>query len=70
MEYCDSLLGTYGIEPIRIEGLYVSKYWQDTAGLYLNTGETYQFTLIADLEKNEFILSSVGDFVEELEQQQ
>ena len=70
MEYCDRLLGTYGIEPIRIEGLYVSKYWQNRAALYLNTGETYQFTLIADIEEHQFILSSVGNFVEELELQQ
>lgn len=66
LEYCDRLLGTYGIEAIRVEGHYTSKYWQDAVALYLNTGETYQATLIADVEEHEFILSSYGDFVEQL----
>lgn len=70
MGYCDRLLGTYGIELIRIKGLYTSRYWQDVAALYLNTGEIYHTTLIADLKENQFILSSVGDFVESFELKQ
>lgn len=67
MKYCDHLLETCGVEGIEKEGAYTSKYWLDTIALYLNSGDTYSPTIVADLEENQFILTSYGDFVESLE---
>ena len=70
MEYCDRLLETCGVEAIDQPGAYISKYWLDTVALYLNSGDSYTPTILADIEEHQFILTTYGDFVEELEQQQ
>lgn len=63
----DELLGTYGTEPINAEGAYVSRYWLDCIGVYLNTGDTYATTLVYDTEGDRWKLTSWGDFLEAYE---
>lgn len=65
LEYCDYLLETHGVEAIEKEGAYTSRYWLDTIALYLNSGDVYSPTIIADIEESEFILTTFGDFVEQ-----
>ena len=67
MYFCDRTLECHGVENIRQENSYISHYWMDTVALYLNTGDTYNATIVADLENTEFLLTTYGDFVEQLE---
>jgi len=57
----NELLGGYGVEytPNYDEGLL------DVLGIeYINTGDTYSLTTIYDHEREEFFISSWGDYVE------
>jgi hypothetical protein len=65
MKRADELLSGYGVESIRDERRWVSHFWQDTALLYVNMGDTYDDTLCYDTYKKEFFVGSWGDFVEE-----
>lgn len=63
----DELLGTYGVEPLRIEGAFVDRYYYDIVASYLNTGDTYSHTLLLDHERRRWKLTSWGDFYEAYE---
>jgi hypothetical protein len=52
----------FGVEPIR--GKYWDNYYGDTVALYLNSGDTYNATLLYDAVKGRFMLTTMGDFVE------
>jgi len=62
----DELLGTFGVEPIRTTE-HIDRYWFDCRACYLNTGDTYNTTILFDTKKDRFYLTSWGDFVESLE---
>jgi hypothetical protein len=62
----DELLGTFGVEPIRTTE-HIDGYWFDCRACYLNTGETYNTTILFDTRKDRFYLTSLGDFVESLD---
>lgn len=59
----NSMIGGYGVEAIR--GRWHDRYYQDIVGLYVNTGDTYNVTLVYDTVEDEFIITTMGDFVEE-----
>jgi hypothetical protein len=62
----DELLGTHGVESIRTTE-HIDRYWFDCRACYLNTGDTYNTTILFDTKKDRFYLTSWGDFVESLE---
>lgn len=58
----DEVLAGYGVEAIR--GRYVDKYHQDIQAAYVNLGDTYDTTILLDHETGNFVLTSLGDWVE------
>jgi len=66
MQRVDQILECHGVEPIRSEDRWTN-YWGDTIALYVNTGETYDLTLIYDTRSCEFLVESWGDWVEKME---
>jgi hypothetical protein len=63
MEVINYLLQGHGIEAIRGSEWH-SHYWQDTAILYVNRGDTYTPTIVYDVEKERFECTSWGAWVE------
>ena len=55
-------LDGYGVEAIF--GKYVNSYYQDCVALYVNTGDTYEPTILYDTVAREFGITTMGDFVE------
>lgn len=45
----------------------IDGYWFDCRAVYLNTGDTYNTTILFDTKKDRFYLASMGDFVESLD---
>jgi hypothetical protein len=74
MRQIDAILDTCGVESIHlnmgfeIEGLREEdtrdKYWWDCVLLYCNTGETYQTTILYDVNRDRFLIGSWGDWYE------
>ena len=64
---CDAILGTYGTEPIRVEGAHVDNYHFDIVATYCNTGDSYAATILYDSERDEFYVTSYGDWIETAE---
>lgn len=67
MTRANEMLGGFGVESLESEYAYVSSYFQNIIALYVNMGETYNNTLIFDTEREEFLISSWGDFFESWE---
>lgn len=65
MWFCDRQLECHGVEAINKSGYIHSPYWEDTVGLYLNSGDVYCSTIVADIEEREFHLTTFADFVDE-----
>ena len=61
----DTYMAGFGIEAIR--GKWVDNYYGDIVGLYVNTGDTYNTTLLYDTIKERFYVTTMGDFVEKNE---
>ena len=64
---CDAILGTHGTEPIRVEGAWVDNYHFDIVATYCNTGDSYEATILYDTERDEFYVTSYGDWIEAAE---
>lgn len=62
----DELLTTCGVETIDTSE-HIDRYWFHCRACYLNTGDTYNTTILFDTKKDRFYLTSWGDFVESLE---
>ena len=60
----DKVLDTFGVEAVFEEGEY--RY---PAMTYLNTGDTYNATLVYDVDEDELYVSTWGDWVEDTERQ-
>lgn len=67
LEALNELLGTYGVEALRVEGAWVDSYHGDIVASYLNTGDTYSNTLVVDSESGRWRLTSWGNFYEAYE---
>lgn len=63
----NELLEGYGVEAIQFENYHVDNYWYGTVGLFINMGDTYNPTIVYDVENKEYLLTSWGDFYEAIE---
>lgn len=63
MKAANAYMEAHGIEAIRGD-YYVDGYWQDIVALYVNTGDTYNATLLYETEPERFVLTTWGDWVE------
>ena len=66
LQRVDQILECHGVEPIRSEDHW-DGCWGDIVALYVNTGETYDLTLIYDTRSGDFLVESWGDWVEKME---
>lgn len=63
MALADKLMNAYGVEAITGD-YYVDGFYQDIVASYVNTGDTYNATLLHESETGRFIATSWGDWVE------
>lgn len=64
LDYANSKMdGAHGVEAIREEGAW-DNYYGDAIAIYVNTGDAYTGTLLYDTEKEEFWLTTYGDWLE------
>lgn len=61
MKALDELIGGYGVEGITPEGQTYP------VADYVNTGDTYSATIVRDIENDEYILTTWGDWLEKWE---
>lgn len=54
----------HGVEAIRGSARPMSRYFVDIVALYVNTGDTYNNTIVYDTVREKFIPTTMGDFVE------
>lgn len=62
MILADRFMEAHGVEAI--EGEWVDGYYGNIVASYVNTGDTYNPTLLHESETGRFILTSWGDWVE------
>lgn len=65
----DAVLDGFGVEAVRVEGEWVSHYHGDLVASYVNQGDTYTETVVYDHEKDEFLVTSWGAWLEEWEKE-
>lgn len=65
MREADEILGGFGVEAVFEEG----EYGGDPAMTYINTGDTYNATIVYDVDEDELYVSTWGDWVEDAERQ-
>lgn len=63
LKTANKILGGHGVEAVRAEGAWDS-YYVDIVALYVNMGDTYVATLIYDIDKNRWWITSWGDWLE------
>lgn len=66
LEVIDKILGTCGIEALHAESIY-DWYYQDIAALYCNNGQSYDATILYDIDRMAFYVTSWADWVETAE---
>lgn len=64
LEYANTLMNQFGVESLRDEDAWIDRYYLDTILLYVNTGETYDATLLYDTSCDNFLIGSWGDWYE------
>lgn len=62
LEAANAALRGYGTEAI--QGAWQDRYYQDIVAVYVNTGDTYNATVLYDVVAGKFQLTTLGDFVE------
>lgn len=63
---CDELLQTHGTEAINAEDAW-TPYWQECVAVYCNTGDSHGATILYDVERNVFYVTTWADWVETAE---
>jgi hypothetical protein len=63
LEHADTLMNANGIEAIR-GAFHGDSYYQDIVALYVNTGDTYEPTLLFNTVTGGFVVTTFGDWVE------
>jgi hypothetical protein len=61
----NNILGGCGVEAIMIEE-YFDDYYQNIIACYCNMGDSYKPTIIYDNKKKKYIIKTVGDYIENL----
>ena len=64
LEAANKALGMHGVEAI--QGKWHDRYYQNIVGLHLNSGDSYNTTLLYDTIAETFEITSMGDFVEDM----
>ncbi len=64
MTKINEILKYYGVEAVRSYKKWHGSFWQNTMALYCNAGDTYDTTVIYDVEKKKYLITSVGDWIE------
>lgn len=64
MDEANEMLGGFGVAVYRDEDSS-DRYYGDIVLLYVNMGDTYDETVIYDIHNEEFVVASLGDYVEE-----
>ena len=64
MQKVDKLMNGFGLEAIRKEGEHIDSYYFDIIGTYVNTGDTYDLTVVHNSDTGKFEIISWGDFYE------
>ncbi len=64
LEVANKILKGHGIEAIRSGQYLVDHYFRDIVALYVNMGDTYETTLLYETDKDRFLVTSWGDWVE------
>lgn len=62
LEALNEVLDGHGTEPISVEGVWIDRYFGETAAVYVNMGDPYLSTIIYDTEQDRFELSCWGDY--------
>ena len=70
MHALNEVIEGYGIEGIEVEDAYVDSYHHGFIADYINTGDTYNPTIVLDNSNNEFILTTWGNFLQAYEEEQ
>jgi predicted secreted Zn-dependent protease len=68
MDHVNAALNMHGVEHVESSTHGFRRTWGNTVALYVNTGETYELTLIFDTLLQRFSIESLGDFIERKEQ--
>lgn len=58
--------GYYEWHPLRGTE-WVSHYWQETAALYLPCQDSYDETLVYEVERDRYLVRCIGDYIEQQE---
>lgn len=68
LEFANDLLGGHGVESIKSElADRPGGYWMESQGAYVNMGDTYDVTILHDNLAGEYLVTSWGDWFEDLE---
>jgi hypothetical protein len=68
MKEANEAIGGYGVEALESEDYWHSYFWHNAFGLYVNMGDTYDDTIVFDVEEQEFIATNWGDFILEFQE--
>lgn len=63
LDLANKLMDAHGVEAINGD-YHVDNYYFDIVALYVNTGDTYNGTLLYETEPGRFRATSWGDWVE------
>lgn len=63
LDEINEIIGGHGVEAINGDH-HVDNYYGDTVALYVNTGDTYNSTVLYETEEGRFFVTSFGEWVE------
>jgi hypothetical protein len=66
MEKINKLIGGFGVEAIRSEEAW-DRFWTDIVAICVNMGDTYDLTVVYDVDEGKCIITTWGDWVEDAE---
>lgn len=64
LEKIDKLIDGHGVEVINGEKNTPGGFWQNAVAAYVNIGDTYNATVLYDVNEKEFLLTTWGDWAE------
>lgn len=63
MTRANELLEAHGVEAVYDDRGGFSGYWQNIVALYVNMGDAYTATVLYDVRRGQFFVTTWGDFV-------